>query len=140
MIPWREIGDMPRHRFGLLVLVLLPVVAVFIYVKRQFDPDSQSALVREVEAQGSGSLSELSVADIRQWLANRSLPFIRHVATECAPLREKADARWSSHTAEGRLCQAAGTLALFAPLELKADQTSYDGYIRLTPPKSTSKK
>lgn len=65
----------------------------------------ESSIVKELEAAGSGSISQSSVAGIGVWFANQPQPIKHHFYQECVAATAKADASWSS-TDEGKACDA----------------------------------
>jgi hypothetical protein len=87
-----------------------------------FDPHAQqSAVVREVEAAGSGNLDVSGPVGLDVFFANRPALALR-INTECEPLYTHGDAHWAE-TAEGRVCLAAhGNLP---PTAWTADQRRF---------------
>ena len=75
-----------------------------------YDPRAQeSAIVREVESNGSGNLDVVTLPGLGEFFANRQA-LAAHIDQECAPRRAVADAHWID-TAEGKTCQAAHLIA-----------------------------
>lgn len=89
-----------------------------------YDPHAQSsAVVREIERNGSGDISSMTSQEVGAWLVNHNdRNLINRVAVACAPLRARAQAGWDYRTAEGRACTAAETL--FFP-EVRADHSQF---------------
>src|ERR1700722_707912 len=67
--------------------------------------ERSSPIVKLAEDAGAGSLSEVSMVDMRLWLNAHPQIAVR-VDSLCAPLRPNATAVWPQ-TTEGRLCAAA---------------------------------
>lgn len=90
-----------------------------------YDPNAQSsAVVREVESQGSGNLASMTAPEIGAWFANHNDPnLVRRIVSECASLQFRADAGWTYRTAEGRVCSAAAALA--PPIIPEADHAQF---------------
>jgi hypothetical protein len=74
-------------------------------------PEPRSEIVATVEKSGSGDLSSTPAPQIEDWLRkNRDLAV--QVDDMCKPVRDKADANWSTST-EGRVCTAARNASMF---------------------------
>ncbi len=91
-----------------------------------YDPGAQSsAVVRQIEAAGSGDISSSTELEIAQWIVSHpeKRAVLNQINEECSPLRSAGTANWAMRTAEGRVCTAVGQIASYAPRE--ADQTAY---------------
>jgi hypothetical protein len=85
--------------------------------------EPKSAIVQKVEAAGSGDLSSVSNAGMKEWLiAHKDLAF--QVDEMCKPVRANAPAGWSD-TSEGRLCNTARELAFFRSGPVKNTGPTY---------------
>lgn len=83
-----------------------------------YDPHAQeSAIVREVEAHGSGDIGTFTQPGLMQWFgaspARRE--FAAHIAAECGPIQQSRGANWLSST-EGSVCLAANREAAVLPI------------------------
>jgi hypothetical protein len=99
----------------LLLLSCLPFVGCY---------DShaqQSAVVREVEASGSGNLDFSNPIGIAVYLSSRP-ELAKRLNYECEPLYLNGDAHWAE-TAEGHVCLAAHSVA--PPTTWSADPRSF---------------
>jgi hypothetical protein len=86
---------------GMLLLVLMSGC---------YDPHAQqSAVVREVEAAGSGNLDTSTADGLKDFFGNHP-KLANKISAECVPFAKKADAHWVE-TAEGRTCLAAHAMA-----------------------------
>jgi hypothetical protein len=65
----------------------------------------KSAIVRELQAAGSGNISQSNVAGIGMWFATQPQPVKRHFYEECVAATAKADSTWNA-TDEGKACEA----------------------------------
>ena len=89
-------------RAGFISICLLALGAL---ASCGYDPRAQeSAIVREVEAAGSGNLDTSSPQGLGIWFGNHR-QFANKISKECEPLLNKGDAHWAE-TAEGRVCAA----------------------------------
>lgn len=85
--------------------------------------EPKSAIVKKVEAAGSGDLKGLSAQNMQQWLAkHRELAI--EVEAMCKPVRQSATAKWTEST-EGRLCNASATLAAWRFTPQQGDGKTY---------------
>ncbi len=73
--------------------------------------EPKSEIVEKVEAAGSGNLSSVSNAGMKDWLA-RHKDLAYQVDDMCKSVRPNAAANWAD-TTEGRLCNTARELAFF---------------------------
>lgn len=81
----------------------------------------QSAIVREVEAAGSGNLDEATIPGLTVFFGSHQ-GLAGKVSAQCAPLVSQADAHWTE-TAEGKICRVA---PVFAPrTNWTSDQRSF---------------
>lgn len=95
---------------------LLAVLAIGIAGCHTATVRPESSIVRELEAAGSGSISQSSVAGIGVWLANQPQPIKRHFYQECVAATAKADATWSG-TDEGKACDAVKSSCMWSGCE-----------------------
>jgi hypothetical protein len=87
-------------------------------------PEPRSVIVEKVEQAGSGRLATVSTQSMQEWLGkNRDLAI--QVDQMCKPVRQKADAQWTS-TTEGRLCIAARQLAFFRWSPAQSDGRKFE--------------
>ena len=85
--------------------------------------EPKSAIVQKVEAAGSGDLSTVSNAGMKEWLAaHKDLAY--QVDEMCKPVRSNAPAGWTDST-EGRLCNTARELAFFRSGPVKNTGPTY---------------
>ena len=79
--------------------------------------EHRSAIVQRAEAAGAGDLRKVSTLSMQSWL-ERHRDLAQDLDHACAAVRAKATAEWGD-TTEGRLCQAARSVAMttFRPLE-----------------------
>ncbi len=113
-----------RHRsLSAAPLLLLGVAIAGLTISSAcYDPHAQeSAIVREIEANGSGDLSTYTAPGLGQWFSVRP-QFATRIAAECAPLARSSRANWIT-SAEGVACSAA-TQAAPAPIPV-ADTRSW---------------
>jgi hypothetical protein len=87
-------------------------------------PEPRSVIVEKVEQAGSGKLATVSTQAMQAWLGkHRDLSI--QVDEMCKPVRQKADAQWTS-TTEGRLCSAARQLAFFRWSPAQSDGRKFE--------------
>jgi hypothetical protein len=84
---------------------LLILVAVLLGAGCYDSGAQRSAIVRYVEANGSGDLSTVTPDGIRQWFSVRPV-LATKIAEMCQPLFSASQADWP-HSAEGSVCFAA---------------------------------
>jgi flagellar basal body rod protein FlgF len=85
--------------------------------------EPKSEIVEKVQAAGSGNLSKVSNAGMREWLGkHKDLAY--QVNDMCKPARAKSTANWSD-TTEGRLCNTARELAFFRSGPIKNSGQTY---------------
>src|SRR5579883_685976 len=76
------------------------------------DAASNSQIVRQVEAAGSGPVESASRDSLFHWFQSSHKELAITINQECANIRKTAPATWGD-TAEGKVCQAAHDLARF---------------------------
>lgn len=81
----------------------------------------QSAIVREIEANGSGNISTYTAAGLAQWFSSRPQLALK-IARECEPISKASQANWLT-SAEGTACYAAAQAS--PPVNYQADPTIY---------------
>lgn len=87
------------------------------------DPNAQnSAIVRRIEAAGSGDISSMTPPEIEQWFFRKGDPqLVASIAASCQQLEKSAAAGWDLRTAEGRSCMAAADANVAMPREFTSD-------------------
>ena len=68
-----------------------------------------SPIVQKAESNGTGDLSNTSVAAMKTWFSNHP-DVAQDIQKDCEPIQAKAPASWND-SVEGRVCQAAGEAA-----------------------------
>jgi hypothetical protein len=104
-------------RSGILVLVTAAVTQVACYDPHAHD----SAIVRQIEANGSGDISTYTMPGLVAWFQQRPA-LATAIAAECRPVSLTANANWIT-SAEGTACRAAIVTA--PPPEFKADSRTW---------------
>ncbi|MGA8026199.1 MAG: hypothetical protein WB992_03580 [Bryobacteraceae bacterium] len=89
-----------------------------------YDPHArESAIVRQIEAAGSGDISTFSEPGLVKWFGAHQ-EFAKQITRECIPLAQNKPASWIM-TAEGTACHSASLAATWSPSPLVADQRSW---------------
>jgi hypothetical protein len=108
-----------RRSMAGTMLMLALVVMVGCYDRHA----QESAIVRFVEAKGSGDISTYSAPGLEQWFSER--PALgAQVYGFCAPKYATSGANWAT-SAEGSVCMAARPYAPKIPVVVVADQTTW---------------
>lgn len=68
-------------------------------------PSPKSPIVVEVEAAGSGDISQATSVSIQPWFGKQTVAFKQHVNGECVAASKSANAVWGN-TDEGKVCSA----------------------------------
>ena len=88
-------------------------------------PEPKSAIVEAVQQAGAGPVSPAtSSAALEDWF-RKHRQTAESIDGQCKPIREKATAEWSEST-EGRVCQAARTVAAFTYKPVDSDHKTFE--------------
>lgn len=86
-------------------------------------PVQNSDVLRLMEKNGAGDLTNYSAVGFQQWFAVRP-ELAMQVAKMCEPLAKNSPANWAP-SAEGTACSAAQRTVAFMPLKTAADKTAW---------------
>jgi hypothetical protein len=118
-----------HHVVGQVIAKVILLGAIVAFGGCSFEQlEPESAIVKKVEAAGSGDLKGLSAQSMQQWLGkHRELAI--EVETLCKPVRQGSPAKWAEST-EGRLCTASAALAAWRFTPQQGDGKTYKGGLR----------
>jgi hypothetical protein len=87
-------------------------------------PEPKSAIVEAFEQAGGGPVSpETSTPAIQDWF-RKHRQAAESIDAQCKPVRQSASANWGDST-EGRVCQAARTVAASTYKRLESDHQTF---------------
>jgi hypothetical protein len=87
-------------------------------------PEPESAIVQAMEQAGAGPVTAETSSDaIRDWLRKHPQA-AESINSQCKPIKEKAPASWGD-TTEGRICDAARTVAATSYKRLESDHETF---------------
>ena len=116
----------PFHRTTKIQKCLLAgVLAVFALAFASCArPEPKSAVVQAFEQAGAGPVSSGTSTQAMQDWFRKHRQTSASIDAQCKPVREKAGAEWGDST-EGRVCQAARTVAASTYKRLESDHQTF---------------
>lgn len=98
------------------VFIAVMAASLLVAVGCKSASSSNSKIVAEVEAAGSGSLEGLDEAAIQSWLAKHD-DVAAKIGPECSVVMKTASADWAN-TTEGVVCTAVARVLFYKPKDL----------------------